>query len=327
MAIDWTEELTSRLGTLPDTQLAREIGCSHGVVMKKRHELGIQACLGTRRTDWTEYDELLGTMTDKELAKVIGCSFNTVFRRRKKLGTKSFRNTGPDEVDWAANWDRLGVEDDEDLAKDLDCPVSSVAKKRREKGVLKSAGSVEDREWFDLLGTMTDKELGEQAGVSRQRIHQLRERYEIESHQKQSAPVVDMDVVESMVHDGQSNKIIVEATSISASGLAQVRRDLGVPATKTRPLPQVIVEHQSELGAITDSKFGKLYSMNQQTVCYYRNRLGISPCNPKIDIDMDVARGVISVAESKGHPNSWVAKQLGCSTNYVTVLKKKVAGV
>lgn len=90
----WSRRDEVRLGTLPDRELARQIGRSAKAVTRRRTRLGIPAFQRTRA--WTSAEDgLLGTRPDSELAKQFGRPISTVKRRRQRLGVPAFRRLRP----------------------------------------------------------------------------------------------------------------------------------------------------------------------------------------------------------------------------------------
>jgi len=90
--VRWSPEKDALLGTLPDQELAQQLGCSAAAVQHRRDRLGI-AARGRRSGDellpagfWTsEKDALLGTISDQELARRLDCSHPAVRSRRQQL--------------------------------------------------------------------------------------------------------------------------------------------------------------------------------------------------------------------------------------------------
>jgi uncharacterized Zn-finger protein len=78
------------LGTMPDADLAKKIGCLGLAVYKKRKTLGVPAFEKHARIDWEPWVCLLGTMPDIDLAKKIGCSRDSVHNKRISLGVPVF---------------------------------------------------------------------------------------------------------------------------------------------------------------------------------------------------------------------------------------------
>ncbi|MDR0647961.1 MAG: hypothetical protein LBF92_01300, partial [Synergistaceae bacterium] len=74
------------LGTAPDTEVARTIGCSVRPVEKRRARLRVRPFQGHARIDWARWDGALGMSRDRETAEIIGCSQAAVESRRRRLG-------------------------------------------------------------------------------------------------------------------------------------------------------------------------------------------------------------------------------------------------
>lgn len=75
----------SLLGTMKDTDLAREWHVSVDTVRKRRVELGIESFRSRQRPPFPD-ESLLGTLPDKELAALWGMSWKRVAHRRRTLG-------------------------------------------------------------------------------------------------------------------------------------------------------------------------------------------------------------------------------------------------
>lgn len=100
--VPWTDEHIALMGTMPDAELAKIVGCTPWVVAyhrKKRgvpvfsssHERAGQKSLATRR-DWTaEEDALLGSDSDTVVALHLGRTRASVAQRRAGLGIPSAR--------------------------------------------------------------------------------------------------------------------------------------------------------------------------------------------------------------------------------------------
>jgi hypothetical protein len=73
----WTPEQDKLLGTDPDADIGRRLGCNEVTVRARRVRLGIPATCHV--VPWTpEEDRLLGTLPDEELARKLGRSFDAV---------------------------------------------------------------------------------------------------------------------------------------------------------------------------------------------------------------------------------------------------------
>jgi hypothetical protein len=102
--IQWTPALNARLGTKPDADVARELGCTFQLVALHRKRLGVpsfrsqpehQEQLRKRppRFVWSaDVEARLGIEPDRVIAEALGCSPALVCVRRKRLGIPPFRS-------------------------------------------------------------------------------------------------------------------------------------------------------------------------------------------------------------------------------------------
>jgi len=75
--------ILSRLGKVPDSKLAAEIGCPKQRIQELRKSLTIQSCAQTRHAS---LDRVLGRYTDTELARAYGLTPQAVGHRRRQRG-------------------------------------------------------------------------------------------------------------------------------------------------------------------------------------------------------------------------------------------------
>jgi hypothetical protein len=130
--IDWAR-WDGILGTMPDEETAKTIGCSVRPVEKRRAKLRVPAFSRHARLDWSEWAGELGRATDRETAEAIGCSLVAVEQRRARLGVKPC--TKNDRIDWR-RWDAcLGKSCDSAASGLIGCSVSSVRRRRKALGI------------------------------------------------------------------------------------------------------------------------------------------------------------------------------------------------
>ena len=88
----WTEEELALLGTIPDEEVAAQIGRTKMAVYLKRWELGRAKYLPPGGHAWRWRKEevaLLGTAPDEEIALKIGRTRRSVYQKRWSLGIAS----------------------------------------------------------------------------------------------------------------------------------------------------------------------------------------------------------------------------------------------
>jgi hypothetical protein len=86
----WPEEHLALLGTLPDDELARQLGKTENAVRIQRERRGIPNPSGH---GWSEEElALLGTLPDADVAKQIDRTEGAVTSKRCELGIATFRD-------------------------------------------------------------------------------------------------------------------------------------------------------------------------------------------------------------------------------------------
>ena len=104
---NWTPELISLLGKVPDTELAKRIGVDVSTILYRRKLLKIDRVPqknfvsnlppSKKKPFSKESIELLGKAPDHEIAKIEKVSKTTVLRRRQEMGIDSYaKQTGND---------------------------------------------------------------------------------------------------------------------------------------------------------------------------------------------------------------------------------------
>jgi hypothetical protein len=108
--IDWTDDLLRALGTVPDSEIAKLLGCHRKAVGYKRECLGIPASFSRKNNmpppsmgGWNRKDipdeiaERLGLSPDYVLANIASVSRKVIARHRRERGIKSYAQaTGND---------------------------------------------------------------------------------------------------------------------------------------------------------------------------------------------------------------------------------------
>lgn len=128
----WTPELLSRLGTVPDAQLAAELDLEVDTVGQRRRKERIPALV----PGWWRPEEvaLLGTEGDREVAARLGRSLNSVRVKRRLLGIASSDRDRPwPKKDLAL----LGTAPDAEVAMRVGRSIGSVRRKRYRVGVVR----------------------------------------------------------------------------------------------------------------------------------------------------------------------------------------------
>lgn len=94
LRVHWTPALVALLGTMPDAELAKKLGCRLVSVGVRRRKLRIPAKLASRSA-WTKAEiALLGTLTDEQTAQALNRPLRGVRSRRIRLRIPCLRKTG-----------------------------------------------------------------------------------------------------------------------------------------------------------------------------------------------------------------------------------------
>jgi len=134
--VKWTEEQIALLGTAPDKDISKLLGCHHSTVSRKRDSLGIEPfkvpLLGPDNDDCPkDIESLLGTMLDSELAKRFNLKYVTIRNYRIRRGIVDFNHRM-----WTPEYkSMLGKMYDSDLAKKMNIHPKKVRKYRRRLGI------------------------------------------------------------------------------------------------------------------------------------------------------------------------------------------------
>lgn len=183
----WSPDEVLLLGSMPDSQLAKQLGIRSWQVSWRRRFLNIPAFrFVSERYAWTaQWQALLGTMPDSKLAKRMGVRKHVVLTERMRLKIK------PYEVHTTTEWDEawtplLGNQSDRALSEQLGIPMNVVTRQRWAKGIPPGRPMLSPRVWIPeeiaLLGTMSDNQLSEQLGCTREVVTAKRRNLGIESY-------------------------------------------------------------------------------------------------------------------------------------------------
>jgi hypothetical protein len=168
-----------RLGTEPDSSLARRYGISKSAVLAKRHSLEIEshqpavARTPQRSSFWTaEREALLGTDSDQKIADRLGVAIHVVQHRRKSLGIPA---ANPRKyIDWKPIDPLLGKEADAALAERFGISPDSVRLRRLKLGIAPARGERRTLVRNSSLKRLLGKPTQEITEISASEVHILR---------------------------------------------------------------------------------------------------------------------------------------------------------
>ncbi len=230
----------SLLGKLSDTELARRFSLRTLDIRMYRVASGIEPAERPRHSkhQWVLAEEqLLGTRCDADVARKLDIPLPQIRHRRKILGIPPAdrRNS----VHWTKKrLGRLGLEADHVLAKEWKCTQALVREKRELLGIEQSARS---RQWseaeIDLLGTLSDKALGDRLGVSASAVGQKRRELSI-SPCKPVKPIRWSKMLLARLGEVSDHQLAFEM-GVHPSAVEKKRKQLGLPSFRERRLQTI----------------------------------------------------------------------------------------
>lgn len=170
------------LGVLPDVEIGRRTGIDSRKIQKARNALGINRAPATGhgyKHDYSNVDPLLGTCVDTELAKRFNIPQQCITVRRRHLGIPAFGKS-PRKRQWTEEeLNDLQVLPVSKICEKHSISLHTVYWKMKELGIRRDPHARWAHEtvpdWvYPILGKFLDMHIAEAAGVSRERIRQLR---------------------------------------------------------------------------------------------------------------------------------------------------------
>jgi hypothetical protein len=191
----WDSEKISRLGTMSDEALAKQLGLNRPQVFVKRRSLGIASFREFGPKVWKQKDiRLLGRKSDQEVADMLGLAKTTVSNKRRELGIASFAQKAKLWRIWTEDeLALLGNHTDIEVARRLKLNVGNVVSKRRSRAIKAFRPRAENknprpnavnwsRQNLALLGKLTDQRVSEIMKISRKSVMKKRKELGIGSY-------------------------------------------------------------------------------------------------------------------------------------------------
>ncbi len=175
-------EIDRLAGQVPDTQLARLVGCSLSIVVRRRRVLRRPSVVRPGRPRVIITREQLeaagaGTVPDRVLAERLGCGIASAALARRIAGIREYRVS--DASYKAALLDGEGT--DAEIAARFGVRIGTVRTMRNRLGVPRIEP---DRTppWVSMLGTMPDYVVAERGGTHRNVVNRWRARLKIPAY-------------------------------------------------------------------------------------------------------------------------------------------------
>lgn len=172
--IDWSKH---PLGTMPDREIARQVGCTAESVYSARRKLGIPAYVNERLAS-IDWDALpLGTISDGEIAKSLGISKTTVRIERNARGIPPGLKHAP-SPDADVDWSQVDMrKPNEVIAKEIGVSIRTVSRRRAVMGLTRTKKQPEKIDWSTAdFGVRADVDIAAEMGVSISAVRKARTR-------------------------------------------------------------------------------------------------------------------------------------------------------
>lgn len=282
-AIAWTSDMIALIGTLPDQDIADQIGVSRQQVGVRRREMGMAPIKSLGK--WpAELLALLGTITDSEVAARSNGLFRTavVASKRRKKGIalcampKKYTYTT-----WTADKIALiGTLPDQDVADQIGVPLQQVSSRRQKMGMAPIKSQVNwPSDLLALLGEIPDTEIAARFkglfGV--RRIRAKRKEVGIARCNK----VLDLEGKPKLPPEAIALLGTIRDTDIAAQFsiphalVSRTRMGLGVPRADIKPEENLPAEAIPQLGNYPDVEIAERFGLSVYYIHRARHSLEI----------------------------------------------------
>lgn len=271
------------IGKETDQRLFQVYGVARQKIRLYRALHGIQAAPPPDRFihHWTQEDEqLLGTNSDRRVAAQIGVTPMQAMYRRTQLGIPSAGKKS--SLRWTQNRiAQLGREPDHVLAKHWNVPQGLIRIKREELGIEPCLRNHQELspEAGKLLGTMNDRALARQYGVSATFIRNARLEAGIDAYRSTSPFLWKRKDLKRLgtVHDD----VLAQELGVSPQFIALKRSQLGIEAhRRVHKVNWHDPKIQKQLGVISDGELARKLGVTPGAVRSKRVNLNIEAWKP-----------------------------------------------
>lgn len=265
----WPEELAALLGQISDAKLARRAGINPETVARERRRRGIGSFRPLRGPiEWTpEMISLIGIESDGVVGRELGLSRTTIRRKRELLGIPPYAPPPSSAVESAIAWEP------EDLA---------------------------------LLGTMPDRVVAKQLGISASSVMLKRQALKIPAFKPPTRPLKWTEEMLALLGEVTDTQV-ANLYGISEAAVGAKRSRLGIPAVVAAGAV-VATPDLIELLHLPGIEVQRLTGLSHRTIRALRRRYGVDrrrhwsskvlarlgrEFDKKIARDLDVSENVI----------------------------------
>lgn len=272
---NWTAEMLSLLGTMPDKELAERLGLHHATVWRERTRQKRGAWTARQSAvTWTpEALAQLGRVSDYQLALQLGVNSGVVRGKRCSLGIPS-GSPRPRRVWTEAEVTLLGTASDQEMAEQLGCTSSQIFHARKQRNILHFRPVHWADAVFQQLGVVPDTQIAQVAGISASAVWDERKRRGIPA--ARVSPWFDGHLAElGTKPDSQ----IAKQHGVSIATVAKLRQAHGIPPNTKRRAWRP--EELELLGKFSDAEVARRTGRTKSGVSMERMNRRIRGIDPR----------------------------------------------
>jgi transcriptional regulator with XRE-family HTH domain len=179
---------------------------------------------------------------------------------------------------------------------------------------------------LEMLGDSTDQVVGDEYGLSRQRIQQIRKKLGIEACQTPFLPTSEQIALLGT----RTDRDLAAEWRVSSNTVSRIRRDRNISAwTPWVEYEKALEPHLDKIGKISDPKVAKIAGVTVRVVYEYRHRKGIktSVLAPTHEDFVPHDRGEIEELFKEGWSDEEIAEIIGSTRGTVQNIRSSELGL
>ncbi|MBL8856108.1 MAG: hypothetical protein JNK57_19240 [Planctomycetaceae bacterium] len=291
-----TQTQQRKLGTVPDTQLADQWGCTAGTVTRLRNQLGIAPFIEAKETEWTTgMLNLLGEIPDGTLAREYEVCPVAVKIKRIELGILPYgkKQMDPEPELPAHVIPLIGKMTDKQIADKFKVNRVRIRVYRAlHKIPLADYSNPTHHDWTkdeeSVLGTKSDGDVARQLNIPPMQVRHRRVVLGIPPFDRKEKVCWSAARVEQL--GKMPDQYLARQWGYPQADVRSKRESLGIPPCRHKERPWTKAEI-AKLGTMLDTELARELRISQTGVAKKREELGIPPFR-------------------SGGPYAWKAKEL-----------------
>lgn len=285
---NWTPEQDQLLGTMHDTELARQLTIKHSTVTYRRLCLGIEPYRTGGRIDWTdEMIRSLGTLPDNHIAAYFEIAPSSVKLKRLILNIPPNGSDEPEKLPQIPIrlWNKLGKVADTELEKQYNIP-------RRYLRVIRAINDIPtaprifptkfswDNGSEKLLGTMSDANVARKLNIAASQIRYRRQILNIPAFGYSNKIEWNKQRLSSL--GKKPDHILAKEWGYPQKDVCEKRESLNIKAKSKSIWKKKDI---ALLGTMSDKNVAQRIGLSATCIINKRKELGIAPFSAVLKIN------------------------------------------